>query len=125
MIHKFLRILFTLMAFFLGVLMVQRDVLEPGNVVEQVRQFTRQNEFDFIRWTGNALGIKLKQAALGLPNYLPVEEQTRLVRESLSLVREILETEQQLEIIYADPNLVDKETAARPLRIQLAQLQNR
>lgn len=125
MIHKFLRILYLLMAFFLGVLMVQRDVLEPGNVVEQVRRFTRQNEFDFIRWTGNALGIKLKQAALGLPNYLPVEEQTRLVRESLSLVREILETEQQLEIIFADPNVVDKETAAQPLRIQLAQLQNR
>ena len=51
--------------------------------LEQVRTFTRKIEFDYVTWTLNSLGIKLGEIALGTANYLPSEDQSKTVLETL------------------------------------------
>ncbi len=125
MAKRLIRVILTVFLLIGGVLLVQRAVPAPGDAVEQVRQFTRAYEFDFLEWTANAVGVKMRQAALGVSRYLPADEQAKMVRETLDLTRKILEAELRLEIIFADPNIVNKDAAAVPVRKELAQLNAR
>ena len=48
-----------------------------GNTLEQVRRYTRWQEFDYVTWTIEALFLKQQQAALSLPRYLSSEQQRK------------------------------------------------
>ena len=75
--------------------------------LERLHTFTRDIEFDYIAWTLNSLGTKLGESALGLANYLPLEEQSKVVLAALELIRQIKQKEVELTDIYADPNISD------------------
>ncbi len=92
------------------------------NLNSNVRAYTRQIEFDYIRWTINAIKLKITQFSLGTTNYLDEESQKILVLDYIDLVREIQTTESQLGDIYADPLINDQESAASPLSQKLDQL---
>ncbi|MBT4002536.1 MAG: hypothetical protein HOF10_04380 [Chloroflexi bacterium] len=87
-----------------------------------VRAYTRQIEFDYIRWTMNAIKLKFTQFSLGTSNYIDEKDQKALVLDYIDLVREIQTTESQLGDIYTDPHIEDQESAATPLSQKLDQL---
>ena len=91
--------------------------------LERVRSFTRAIEFDYLSWTLNALGVKFGELALRTAEYLPTEEQSKTVLESLDLIRQINQLETQINDIYSDPNITDPEAASMELRQQVTMLQ--
>ena len=91
--------------------------------LERVRSFTRAIEFDYLSWSLNALGVKFGELALRTAEYLPKEEQSKTVLESLDLIRQINQLETQINDIYSDPNIPDPEAASMDLHRQLTMLQ--
>jgi hypothetical protein len=61
--------------------------------IEQIRRFTRNDEFEFVKWTVDALLVKLRQFSLGAAAHLSEGERKALVLEYLDHLREA----QQLE----------------------------
>ena len=61
----------------LGVLLLAYSTVPPGDQLERIRAFTRQIEFDYVTWTLNALGGKIRDGALGAQSYLAGEEVDR------------------------------------------------
>lgn len=97
----------------------------PGTTLDRARAFTRSQEFNYEAWTYDAVWLKLQQSALGLPQYIQREDQVALVMESVRLTESILQAGYQLQLIYTDPNIKDKEQASVHLRAELAKLTTR
>ncbi|MFN2145333.1 MAG: hypothetical protein ACK2T7_08255, partial [Anaerolineales bacterium] len=89
---------------------------------EQIRAYTRAEEFDYIDWTIDALAVKLDRATLGTSGYLELEEQKQVVLEYIDLIGQIRTAEAELSMVYADPQISDPENAAAPIREKLAPL---
>ena len=100
------------------------STVSPSDPLERVRTFTRAIEFDYVSWTFNSFGIKLGEFALGTSKYLPLEAQSSTVLAALDLIRQINQVEDQLNEIYADPNISDPDAASVELRSQLIALRN-
>jgi hypothetical protein len=110
------------------VLLMMAILLGASNVsladpLERVQALTRPIEFDYLSWTLNTLGIKLGQIALGSASYLPEDERSSTVLQSLDLIRQTNEVEARLNDIYADPQIADPKSASVELRSQLTTLQ--
>ena len=118
------RILEIITVIFLAALIMGSGKQPTNNLVERVRAFTRNDEFNFINWTVNALGNKLRQASIGTENYLSEEQRKQIVIEYLKLVWQIQIGEAQLSQIYADPTIADAEAASTDLRAQLEKLRS-
>jgi hypothetical protein len=93
--------------------------------VEKVRVYTRQIEFNYLSWMGNAALIKLRSASIDAPHLFDHAAQKQIVTETMRLTQQILEKEYQLEQIYADAKVTDKELASESLRAELAGMTNR
>ena len=87
--------------------------------LEQVRRFTRANEFDFLTWTVDAAAVKISQASLGDTGYLDPAQGHEVVLEYLRLLQAAEEFEARLAEIYADPALTDAASAAAPIASEL------
>ena len=103
----------------IAILILVGSTMPPGDQAQRVRAYTRDIEFDFVRWTINALGVKLNQLSLGTSNYLSSEAKHQLVIDYLNLVLNIQQAENQLNLIYGDPNIKDPQAASESLRNQL------
>lgn len=97
----------------------------PGSAYDHARAFTRSDEFNFDIWTAEALWLKLKQSALGLPDYVPREHQIAVVMESARITEAIMRAEATLQLIYSDPNIKDKERESAYIRAELKRLNAR
>lgn len=75
----------------------------------RARAYTRAKEFDFVSWTVDAQMLKMGMGALDAPRYLPEGQQVILVLDYIRTVQRVNDFERDLEQIYADPNIVDKE----------------
>ncbi|NOT05755.1 MAG: hypothetical protein HOP27_14250 [Anaerolineales bacterium] len=93
--------------------------------IEKVRAYTRQIEFNYVSWMANAAMIKLRSASIGAPYTLNNSAQKQAVTEYLRVTQTILEKEYQLEQIYADAAILDKEIASTSIREELANNQAR
>jgi hypothetical protein len=98
--------------------------------LEQVRRFTRADEFDFLSWTLDAAAAKLSQGSLGSTDYLGSEQGRALVLDYAEAIRRSEDLQARLAEIYADPSLADPMAAGAPIaaewsgaRAQLARLQ--
>lgn len=89
------------------------------DIVEQIRLYTRQVEFDYVNWTLNALGSKLAQASIGTPFYFDSSERRLIVRSYLKVTERILQDEYSLSLVFSDPSVPDPETASTVLRKEL------
>jgi hypothetical protein len=98
-----------------GMTLLQRSSVELGDTVEQVRAFTRPIEFDYITWTWDALWVKASQAGLGAADYVSQENTPQLVLEYLDLVDQIRRIEDEINDIFADPDVIDPEVASQEL----------
>ena len=103
----------------IAILILVGSTMPPGDQAQRVRAYTRDIEFDFVRWTINALGVKLNQLSLGTSNYLSSEAKHQLVIDYLNLVLSIQQAEGQLNLIYGDPNIKDPQADSESLRNQL------
>src|SRR5512139_454716 len=88
--------------------------------VGQVRRYTRQIEFDYVRWMLGALTIKFQQGAAGLPGYMDRASRKQVVMDYLHVTQEIIDGEGSLQRIYADASIPDKQAASADLRAQLS-----
>ncbi|HIE57756.1 MAG TPA: hypothetical protein EYP88_05955, partial [Anaerolineales bacterium] len=122
---KLRRTALLIITLFAGALVLGRSDIQPGDVGQQVRRFTRAIEFDYAGWALDALALKVRQAALGAVDYIPEAAQKQLVLDYLELVREIQQNEGELTRIYADPAVGDPESASVELRARLDELYNR
>lgn len=89
---------------------------------DRVRAFTRQIEFDYPNWVWNAAWTKLEQASISVPYLFERETSKEIVVEYLRTTQSLMQAEQQLEQIFADPAITDKEASAAHVRSQRDQL---
>lgn len=92
---------------------------------EKAKLLTAGLRFDFLTWTTNAAWLKLEQAALGMPSYLGQAERKQTVLEYLQVTHDVEDRENQLDVMYADPAVADKQQATADLRAELEQLYRR
>jgi hypothetical protein len=110
--------------FLLTIILLVSSNVSSINPTDQVRRYTRMIEFDYVSWTVDALLLKLGQISLSIPHYLSPEEQHAVVKNYLQLVQDIDRAEHEVELIYADPNILDKETHLKPWLDQLTEMRN-
>jgi hypothetical protein len=111
-----------LYAIFFAGLLGGSSLLLSTKPSEAARRYTRSVEFDYVSWTLQALGVKLDQAALDTPFYFTETVRHQIVVDYLHLMDKILFSENQLNIIYTDPQVHDPEAASIDLRTGLDRL---
>ena len=92
---------------------------------DAARRYTRSVEFDYVSWTLEALSVKLDQAALDTPFYFSETARHQIVVDYLHLMDNILSDENQLNLIYTDPQVHNPTAASRTLQDQLNLLYTR
>ncbi len=107
------------------ILFITSAAPHAATTYDRARVFTRPYEFNYDAWTADAAWLKFQQSALGLPDYVSRADRIEVVMESLRLTEAILRAETQLQLIFADPNIADKERASTHLRAELEKLNTR
>ncbi len=125
MLNRLERIAEWVLVFLFTILLLTSDSPHAESTFARARAFTRPYEFNFDAWTADAAWLKFQQSALGLPDYVQRGDQITVVMESLRLTESILRAENQLQLIYTDPNIPDKEKQAAHLRAELNRLNAR
>lgn len=112
-----------LLVLLLGILLLAYSTMPPGDQLEQARTFTRQIEFDYVTWTLNTLGLKIREGALGTQSYLADQETDRqVVLDYLAIVDRIQRAEGRLNDFYADPEVANPDSASQLVRSQLTEM---
>jgi hypothetical protein len=89
---------------------------------DRVRSFTREIEFDYPNWVWNAAWTKFEQASVGLPYLFDRGTNKEIVVNYLRTTRNLMQAEQQIEQIYANPDTQDKESDSAHVRAQRDEL---
>jgi hypothetical protein len=118
-LQRIVRIIDLIIYVFLSIVLLSASNPISGDAVERARAFTRPIEFDYVSWSAEAALLKLQSNFLGLPGYLTHEDRKQAVMQHLFLTERILQAEDQLNRIYADPAIPDKEAASTHLRAHL------
>jgi hypothetical protein len=122
MFYRVLRILDTLALSLAVIIAVTGDAPRLTGASDRVRTFTREIEFDYPNWVWDAAWTKLEQGSIGLPHLFDRETNKAIVIEYLRTTHRLIQTEQQIEQVFADPAITDKESASAYLRAQRDQL---
>jgi hypothetical protein len=109
-------------AVFFASLLGGSNMLISTDPSDAARRYTRPFEFDYVSWTLNALGIKLGQASIDTPFYFNEIARHQIVVDYLHLMDNILSDENQLNLIYTDPQVSDPAGASANLRAELDSL---
>jgi len=125
MFQRILRILDLIIYVLLGVMLLTASNVTVGEPVERARAYTRSLEFDYVSWSAEAMLLKLQASVLGQPYYLTNGSRKQVVMQYLFYTERVLQGEDQLNRIYADPNVPDKESASAHLRAELDRLYQR
>jgi hypothetical protein len=93
--------------------------------VDRVRAYTRELEFDYLGWMLNAADLKVQQSAVGVPGYLNHESTKVVVSDYLWVTQRIMQADDALNRVYADPSITDKQAASVHIKAELAELSKR
>jgi hypothetical protein len=85
---------------------------------DRVRSFTREIEFDYPNWVWSAAWTKLEQSTIGLPYLFDRGTNKEIVIDYLRTTQNLMQAEQQVEQIYANPDILDKEATSAYVRGQ-------
>jgi hypothetical protein len=122
MLYRILRILdFLALALALSIAATS-DNPRLTDTSDRVRSFTREIEFDYPNWVWNAAWTKVEQASVGLPYVFDRGTNKEIVIEYLRTTQNLMQAEQEIEKIVADPSIRDKEASAAYVRAQRDQL---
>lgn len=91
----------------------------PNSFLDIAREYTRTIEFDFSEWVLDSLMVKIRRAALDVPAYIPIDEQTSLVLDYYPVIAQINQLNYEISVIYANPDIADPTAASADLRAQL------
>ena len=98
------------------------DAPQLTGTSDRVRTFTRQIEFDYPNWVWNAAWTKFEQGAVGFPYLFNRGTNKEIVAEYLRTTQNLMQAEQQVEKIFADPAITDKDSASAYVRAQRDEL---
>src|ERR1043166_7000677 len=98
------------------------DAPQFTDTSDRVRLSTRNIEFDYPNWVWNAAWIKIDQAGIGLPYLFDRAANKKIVGEYLRTTQNLEQAEAQVEKIFADPTIKDKEANSAYVRAQRDQL---
>ena len=122
MLDRTLRILDFLALILAVIIAATADAPQLTGTTDRVRSFTREIEFDYPNWVWNAAWTKFEQGAVGLPYLFDRGTNKEVVIEYLRTTQNLMQAEQQVEKIFADPTINDKESASAYVRTQRDQL---
>jgi hypothetical protein len=91
----------------------------PTTLTGRVHLYTRYLEFDHLVWALEALNVKFGQRAMQTPHYFDESARHQIVVDYLHLMDQILQAEARLNLIYANPSIVDPGAASAGLRAEL------
>jgi hypothetical protein len=97
----------------------------PRSIPERAAFLVGGDQFDFSRWTLDALGRKLAQSTLAPQHYLASVARTDLVEEYIALQAEIERLQEQVRATFSDPGVTDPMRASDESRARLARMQGR
>ncbi len=92
---------------------------------DRVQSFTRQIEFDYVSWMLDAARVKVEQASVGIPGYLDREASRIVVSDYLQATQQLMQAQDALSRIYADPGVSDKRSASAHLNGEIQNLEGR
>jgi hypothetical protein len=118
MFFRALRILDFLALTFAILIAATGDAPRLSGTSDRVRSFTRTIEFDYPNWVWSAAWTKLEQSALGLPYLFDHGTNKEVVNEYLRTTHNLMQAESQVEQIYANPEIADKESTSAFVRGQ-------
>lgn len=122
--HTFERLInYTLLVVIFSIMSFSNPRLD--GIQDQVHVLAADHSFDFFTWTSNATWIKLSQSSISAPHYFKVQQQHKIVSESLQVVRDIEETNHEIDLIYSNPSIKDPATESETLRKNLEILNDR
>jgi hypothetical protein len=122
MFYRILRILDFLALTFAMIIAATGDAPRLTGTSDRVRTFTREIEFDYPNWVWNAAWTKLEQGAIGLPYLFDRGTNKEIVIEYLRTTYNLMQAEYQIEQIFADPAISDKEISSAHVRLQRDEL---
>jgi hypothetical protein len=117
-----LRILDFLALTFAMIIAATGDAPRFTGTSDRVRSFTREIEFDYPNWVWNAAWTKLEQASIGLPYLFDRGTNKEIVVNYLRATQNLMQAERQIEQIYANPDVSDKEASSVYVRTQRDEL---
>jgi hypothetical protein len=120
MVDRILHVLENIVFFVICVAFLGYSTPPVTDKIENIRAFTRDIEFNYIKWTFDAALLKFQAASVGIPYTLASGTQKRIVMDYLHFTQLSLEQERQLEQLYADAKITDKEATSASLRADLA-----
>ena len=118
MLDRILRILDFLALTVAVLIAATADAPQLTDTSDRVRSFTREIEFDYPNWVWNAAWTKFEQGAVGLPYLFDRGTNKDIVVEYLRTTQNLIQAEQQIEKIFADPTVTNKEAASNYVRSQ-------
>jgi hypothetical protein len=118
MFFRVLRILDFLALTFAMMIAATGDAPRLTGTSDRVRSFTRTIEFDYPNWVWSAAWTKLEEGALGLPYLFDRGTNKEIVIDYLRTTSDLMQAESQVEQIYANPEIIDKESNSAFLRGQ-------
>jgi hypothetical protein len=118
MLFRVLRVVDFLALTFAIIIATTGDAPRLTGTSDRVRSFTRTIEFDYPNWVWNAAWTKLEQSALGLPYLFDRGTNKEIVMDYLRSTHTLMQAEAQIEQIYANPDIADKEASSAFVRSQ-------
>jgi hypothetical protein len=118
MLYRVLQILDFLALTFAMIIAATGDAPRLTGTSDRVRSFTREIEFDYPNWVWNAAWTKIEQGTLGLPYLFDRGTNKEIVIDYLRTTQNLMQAEQQIEQIYANPDIPDKESTSSYVRGQ-------
>jgi len=89
---------------------------------DRVRFFTRDIEFDYPNWVWGAAWTKAEQSSINAPYVFDRGTNKQIVFEYLRTTQQLIQTEINIEQIFADPAITDKDSTSAFLRAQRDEL---
>ena len=118
MLYRILRIVDFLALTFAIVIAATGDAPRLTGASDRVRTFTREIEFDYPNWVWNAAWTKIEQGTIGLPYVFDRGTNKEIVIDYLRTTQNLMQAERQIEEIYANPDVPDKESTSSYVRGQ-------
>jgi len=112
MLFRVLRILDFLALSLALIIAATGDAPRLTGTSDRVRSFTRTIEFDYPNWVWSAAWTKIQQGTVGLPYLFDRGTNKEIVIDYLRTTQNLMQAESQIEQIYANPDILDKEASS-------------
>ena len=98
------------------------STLPLGDEWTQVAVIARNEQFDYVSWELNAIGVKVGQTLFGVHPYMTESDRSQFVRRYMADLGRAQQLEGQISAIYADPTVADADVVTLDLRSERVRL---